>query len=79
VTAQPFGSFSVQDLTAASDVFKGDVKNESTDTLVQMQQCPKPIIGAINGHCITAGFEIALGCDILLASNNAKFIDTHAK
>lgn len=67
------------DLTAASDVFKGDVKTEATDTLAQMQKCHKPIIGAINGHCITAGFEIALGCDILVASTAAKFIDTHAK
>jgi len=69
----------LQDLTAAADVFKGDVKTEATDTLVQMQKCRKPIIGAINGHCITAGFEIALGCDILVASTAAKFIDTHAK
>ena len=55
------------------------MKTEATDTLAQMQKCRKPIIGAINGHCITAGFEIALGCDILVASTAAKFIDTHAK
>jgi len=67
------------DLTAAADVFKGDVKTEASDTLAQMQKCRKPIIGAINGHSITAGFEIALGCDILVASTAAKFIDTHAK
>lgn len=68
----------MQDLTAATDVFKGDM-NEDHDTLVQMQKCRKPIIGAINGYCITAGFEIALGCDILIASTAAKFLDTHAK
>jgi enoyl-CoA hydratase len=38
-----------------------------------------PIIGAINGHCITGGFEMALACDILIASNNARFADTHAR
>lgn len=68
-----------QDLTAASDVFKGDFEIEATDTLVQMQKCRKPIIGAINGYCITAGFEIALACDVLVASTATKFIDTHAK
>ncbi|MCP4688588.1 MAG: enoyl-CoA hydratase [Desulfobacterales bacterium] len=39
----------------------------------------KPIIGAINGHAITGGFELALNCDFLIASENASFADTHAK
>ena len=38
-----------------------------------------PIIGAINGHAITAGFELALNCDILIASTEAKFADTHVR
>ncbi len=41
--------------------------------------CNKPIIGAINGHAINAGFEIALNCDFLIASDRASFLDTHAK
>ena len=39
----------------------------------------KPLIGAINGFAITAGFEIALMCDLLYASENAVFSDTHCK
>ena len=38
-----------------------------------------PIIGAINGHAITGGFELALGCDILIASEQAIFADTHIR
>jgi len=39
----------------------------------------KPLIGAINGFAITGGFEIALACDFLVASENARFADTHAR
>ena len=39
----------------------------------------KPIIGAINGLAITGGFELALQCSMLVASERARFADTHAR
>lgn len=39
----------------------------------------KPLIGAINGVAITGGFEVALACDFLIASEKAAFADTHAR
>lgn len=44
-----------------------------------IEQCRKPVIGAINGVAITGGFEVAIACDILIASDNARFADTHAR
>jgi len=39
----------------------------------------KPLIGAVNGVAVTGGFEVALNCDFLIASERARFSDTHAR
>jgi enoyl-CoA hydratase len=44
-----------------------------------IEQLTKPCIGAINGVAITGGFEVALACDVLIASDRARFADTHAR
>jgi enoyl-CoA hydratase len=47
--------------------------------IAAMAAFPGPIIGAINGHAITGGFELALACDLLVGSTRAVFADTHIR
>lgn len=49
------------------------------DLIQRIPTLSKPTIGAINGPVMTGGLELALGLDILIASERAVFGDTHAK
>ena len=49
------------------------------DVVDAVQSIPKVTIAMINGYCLTGALEIALACDLLIASENARFGDTHAR
>ncbi|MCA9511434.1 MAG: enoyl-CoA hydratase [Myxococcota bacterium] len=57
----------------------GDGAGRQNELAAAIAECPKPVIGAINGFAITGGFELALACDLLVASTEARFADTHTR
>ncbi len=62
------------------EIFQEQDKERKHDECFQrIQLLPIPTISAVNGYAITAGFELAIASDILVASENAMFGDTHAR
>ena len=49
------------------------------ETLDAIERLPQPVIAAVRGHCYTGSLELAIACDLMIASESAKFCDTHGK
>ena len=57
-------------------VAAGAYEHDAVEALLRFSG---PVVGAINGLAITGGVEIALACDVLIASSEARFADTHVQ
>jgi enoyl-CoA hydratase len=58
----------------------GDILDVPARELIQaIRTVPKVVIALVNGFCFTGALEIMLGCDIVIASEEARIGDTHAK
>lgn len=75
-------------ITGADPAFSAglDLRNLGTDRLADLPRfldgvrgSAIPVIAAVNGPAVTGGFEIALACDFMVASERAVFADTHLR
>ena len=73
-------SFSAgNDLKAIQSGERAPSAHFQSETLEAIERLPQPVIAAVQGHCYTGSLELALSCDLMIASESAKFADTHGK
>lgn len=53
--------------------------NLQATVIENLASLPQPVISAVHSHCYTGALELALAGDIILASANARFADTHGR
>ncbi len=58
-------------LQTARPYFKYNFCLHANETLCRLEQTPKLVIAALNGHCVGGGLEIALACDLRIARKDA--------
>lgn len=48
-------------------------------TLAAIESCPKPVIAAVNGYCLTGGLELAMSCDFRIGDEESTYAITSAR
>lgn len=61
----------IKDMASASAVDM--LQNEFIPQFSRIQTIKKPIIAAVSGHCLGGGNELAMSCDMIVASETARF------
>jgi enoyl-CoA hydratase/carnithine racemase len=74
------------DVSAMADQFAGSRGEGTRDAVTEgsllyrlVHHFPKPTVAAVNGVCVGGGLEIALACDIRIASDRARFSEAFAR
>lgn len=66
-------------LNAVTPTFKYYFCLHANETLTRLEQTPKLVIAALNGHTVGGGLEIALACDIRIAAASASLVTAYLR
>jgi 2-(1,2-epoxy-1,2-dihydrophenyl)acetyl-CoA isomerase len=72
-------SMSERDRAGGGSPLQEKIAPQRDRTILAMRDCPKPIIAAVNGAAAGAGMNLALACDMRIASTAAKFAQAFVK
>ena len=65
--------------TVTEGAVGGGLNTPARAVIHKLTTIPKIVIAKVNGFCFTGALELVLGCDLVIAAEEAKFGDTHAK
>jgi len=67
------------DLKAIQAGERAPSRHFQAETIDAIEALPQCVIGSVRGHCFTGGLELILGTDLIVASETARFCDTHGR